>query len=45
MADFEAAYDKAIEDGLLPGYALLAGDKVGQFYQQHSAQTEVLTLI
>jgi hypothetical protein len=45
MADFEAAYDKAIEDGILPGYALLAGDKDGQFHQQYSARTDVFTLM
>ena len=30
MADFEKAYDKAIEDKILPGYAILAGDKNGR---------------
>lgn len=29
MTDFEKAYEKAIEDKVLPGYALLAGDKNG----------------
>lgn len=29
MTEFEKAYDKAIEDKVLPGYALLAGDKDG----------------
>jgi hypothetical protein len=29
MTDFEKAYEKAIEDNILPGYALLAGDKDG----------------
>jgi hypothetical protein len=29
MTEFEKAYDKAIEDKILPGYALLAGDKDG----------------
>jgi CubicO group peptidase (beta-lactamase class C family) len=29
MADFEKLYAKAIEDKILPGYALLAGDKNG----------------
>jgi CubicO group peptidase (beta-lactamase class C family) len=30
MADFESLYAKAVEDGTLPGYALLAGDKAGK---------------
>ncbi|CAN9089903.1 unnamed protein product [Alternaria alternata] len=30
MTEFEKAYDKAIEDKILPGYALLAGDKDGK---------------
>jgi len=30
MTDFEKAYEKAIADKILPGYALLAGDKNGQ---------------
>jgi hypothetical protein len=29
MNDFEKAYEKAIQDKILPGYALLAGDKNG----------------
>ncbi|KAI4675936.1 uncharacterized protein J4E84_009912 [Alternaria hordeiaustralica] len=29
MTDFQKAYEKAIEDRILPGYALLAGDKNG----------------
>jgi len=29
MADFKKAYEKAIEDKILPGYALLAGDRNG----------------
>jgi len=29
MTDFEKAYEKAIADKILPGYALLAGDKDG----------------
>jgi len=29
MADFEKVYEKAIEDKILPGYALLAGNKDG----------------
>jgi hypothetical protein len=30
MANFEKLYAKALEDGTLPGYALLAGDKYGE---------------
>jgi hypothetical protein len=30
MADFERFYTTAVEDGILPGYALLAGDKHGE---------------
>jgi hypothetical protein len=30
MAKFEELYAKAVEDGTLPGYALLAGDKDGE---------------
>jgi len=29
MTDFEKAYEKAIADKILPGYALLAGNKDG----------------
>lgn len=29
--DFEKVYEKALEDKTLPGYALLAGDKNGQY--------------
>jgi hypothetical protein len=31
MKDFEKVYEQAIEDKILPGYALLAGDKNGQY--------------
>jgi hypothetical protein len=31
MTDFEKVYEQAIEDKILPGYALLAGDKDGQY--------------
>jgi hypothetical protein len=31
MTDFEKVYAKAIEDKILPGYALLAGDRNGQY--------------
>jgi CubicO group peptidase (beta-lactamase class C family) len=44
MADFEKLYTQAIDDGILPGYALLAGDKHGKQIQgrtriKHEAQT------
>jgi hypothetical protein len=30
MTDFQTLYEKARKDGILPGYALLAGDKDGE---------------
>ena len=33
MVEFEKLYQKALEDGILPGYALLAGDKDGGWLQ------------
>jgi hypothetical protein len=31
MADFEERYAKALKDGILPGYALIAGDRHGLY--------------